>query len=329
MDLSRRFKWIASIVGGCAAAILIAAVGIWWYSHTVVSAIRDSIAEIFPAASTSVGEIAFDPLTSEVVISRLAVCNPPGYSSERPAILIGEIRAVINAPALLRHVIHIRELRLRRCEFSLEFRDIPLSTVDWLLIVLRGPGINLYDIMTDDDLPQQSGSASGASPSGSPRPRQWFLRIDRGEITRCRVFFGNLEQFHGLAEAAAAKFFANVGVKGKTGDNLSRMAADLLLRQALNFFRNGIPLQDYRLPKPVGQDDISSPRDVAEEIFRAHWDEIATSVRTTCERFQKQCRAILEKMKPRFSWRSWGRRSAPEAPAEPVPPAPENAAGSR
>lgn len=329
MKFSPRYRRIAWIVGSVVAAALIAGGVIWGYSLAVASVIRGGIAEIFSGVEYSVGKVTFDPFGSEVVVSRIAVLNPRGYASGRRAIVIGEIRARLNAPALLRHVVHLRELRIRQCELMLEFREIPTSLVDWALVAFRGPGINLYEIMTAEN-PQ----APPKSARGETARRKWFYRVDSCEITGCRVFFGNLDQLRGIAELAAEKFFDQSGepessgvkraVREKAVGMAVKAAVAAMLRSARSYFRDGVALPDYRLPKPVGQNDASSARDVAEEIFRNHWEEITDGMRNCCGRFQEQCLEKLRGIKKRFL-KTFEKRK--EDPA-PEPSATETAASA-
>lgn len=294
---SSKTKQIVWWLGGIAALILIAAVAVWGYSRVVTGIIREGIAEAFPGGETSCGEISFDPFTSEVVITDLEIGNPPGYNQNHAAIDIKEIYAVINASALWRNVIHIEELRIRQCRITLEFRKIPTTSwLDWMQVALNGPEINLYELMSSSRAAKASAKRSAAG-NDPPRAR-WFYRVDRCEITGCRVFFGNLAQVRNIVEMSVKEFFEQTGEPENPYVRIVlRMIVNKAARKAVrtvqDFFQNGVALPDYILSKPVGQNEASSAREVAAEIFRNHWEEIVATLRERWEKFKERYLGIL------------------------------------
>ena len=200
----------------CAGILLLAAAGFFTYQKGMEIFLRQQLEMVWQEDAFTVETISFNPWKSAVSFRNLTWKNPRQYSQGN-AITVEEVYADLNAPALLRHVVHFESVEVRNATLNFEFRKNPVKLLDLLSMLNSGPGINVWDALVSErkktenkpadgsisaPAPENSDTASTAAAETASRPGVWHFRIDRLEITGTKTTFApirNLEQMISLA----------------------------------------------------------------------------------------------------------------------------------
>lgn len=76
--------------------------------------------------------------------------------------------ADLNAPALLRHVVHFESVEVRNATLNFEFRKNPVKLLDLLSMLNSGPGINVWDALVPERKKTETKPAAGSIPAPAP-----------------------------------------------------------------------------------------------------------------------------------------------------------------
>ncbi|MBO4648740.1 MAG: hypothetical protein J5806_11360 [Lentisphaeria bacterium] len=126
--------------------------------------------------------VNYNMLFWDLNISNLKIKNPAGYSQQNPAIEIKRINIKIAPWAMMRRLVHIRELHMEGVSLYPEIKKVPVSSSEWISLVMN-PEINLVDFTPKAALAKEARKSA-----------LWYLQINDFKAVDAEVVFVNLRK---------------------------------------------------------------------------------------------------------------------------------------
>lgn len=299
----------------CAGILLLAAAGFFTYQKGMEIFLRQQLEMVWQEEAFTVETISFNPWKSAVSFRNLTWKNPHQYSPGN-AITVEEVYADLNAPALLRHVVHFESVEVRNATLNFEFRKNPVKLLDLLSMLNSGPGINVWDALVPErkktenkpadgsipaPAPENSDTASTAAAETASRPGVWHFRIDRLEIIGTKTTFAPLQNLEQMISLAVTTLTANLVPAEYQQPKLVGLVSDWLakwLSPKIQDFLKEQRLPDYRI-EGLGQNDRSTLTEVCEEAVQKHLAEIKQYFLTRKDAYID---ALKKKYVPKIEW---------------------------
>lgn len=299
----------------CAGILLLAAAGFFTYQKGMEIFLRQQLEMVWQEDAFTVESISFNPWKSAVSFRNLTWKNPRLYSQGN-AITVEEVYADLNAPALLRHVVHFESVEVRNATLNFEFRKNQVKLLDLLSMLNSGPGINVWDALVPErkktenkpadgsipaPAPENSDTASTAAAETASRPGVWHFRIDRLEIIGTKTTFAPLQNLEQMISLAVTTLTANLVPAEYQQPKLVGLVSDWLakwLSPKIQDFLKEQRLPDYRI-EGLGQNDRSTLTEVCEEAVQKHLAEIKQYFLTRKDAYID---ALKKKYVPKIEW---------------------------
>lgn len=304
----------------CAGILLLAAAGFFTYQKGMEIFLRQQLEMVWQEDAFTVETISFNPWKSAVSFRNLTWKNPRLYSQGN-AITVEEVYADLNAPALLRHVVHFESVEVRNATLNFEFRKNPVKLPDLLSMLNSGPGINVWDALVPERKKTENKPADGSIPAPAPensdtastaaaetgtaetapQPGVWYFRIDRLEITGTKTTFAPIQNLEQMIYLAVTTLTANLVPAEYQQPKLVGIVSGWLakwLSPKIQDFLKEQRLPDYRI-EGLGQNDRSTLNDVCEEAIQKHLAEIKQYFLTRKDAYID---ALKKKYVPKIEW---------------------------
>ncbi|MBU4199956.1 MAG: AsmA family protein [Verrucomicrobia bacterium] len=113
------------ILGVIVLLVVLALVIVLTLPLTINPLVKTAAATLGPqvlGVPVAVGDVALNPFSGRMIISRLSVGNPPGYA-ERPACAVDKVDVDLDLSSLLSDVIVIEQIRIEAPAISYESKD--------------------------------------------------------------------------------------------------------------------------------------------------------------------------------------------------------------
>lgn len=282
--------------------------------------LRQQLEMVWQEDAFTVETISFNPWKSAVSFRNLTWKNPRLYSPGN-AITVEEVYADLNAPALLRHVVHFESVEVRNATLNFEFRKNPVKLLDLLSMLNSGPGINVWDALVPERKKTETKPAAGSIPApapensdtastaaaetgtteSAPQPGVWYFRIDRLEITGTKTTFAPIRNLEQMISLAVTTLTANLVPAEYQQPKLVGLVSGWLakwLSPKIQDFLKEQRLPDYRI-EGLGQNDRSTLNDVCEEAIQKHLAEIKQYFLTRKDAYID---ALKKEYGPKIEW---------------------------
>lgn len=304
----------------CAGILLLAVAGFFAYQKGMEIFLRQQLENVWQPEIFSVESISFNPWKSAVSFRNLTWKNPRPYSLGN-AITVEEVYADLNAPALLRHVIHFENVEVRNATLNFEFRKAPTRLMDLLSMLNSGPGINVWDALVPKRQETETKPAADNIPAPAPekpvtaetlavktdtaeiasQSGVWYFRIDRLEITGTKTTFAPIRNLEQMISLAIEALTANLVPAEYQQPEFIKFAGNMLakwLSPKIQDFLKEQRLPDYCI-EGLGQNDRSTLNDICEEAVQKHLAEIKQYFQTRKDAYID---ALKKKYGPKIEW---------------------------